>query len=172
MVKKKITCIISCFNESKNFRLLFNEIKKYKLLSKYDFIIINNGSSDNSIEVLRKIKKKIRNFSIINVKDDLGFGNGIRTGLLKARGDIVGWTHGDLQYSMIYLLRAYDIIKKKKFFSKKKSFLKGSRFDRRITNAFFSQFMGLICSLILGIKIREINAQPIFFNKRNLRCGK
>ena len=43
-MSKLISCVISCYNEEKNLPILVDQIKSNKLESKFQFIIVNNGS--------------------------------------------------------------------------------------------------------------------------------
>ena len=51
----KVSCIISCYNEEENIPKLLNDIKELKLTEKIKFIIVNNGSLDNSKKIIKKI---------------------------------------------------------------------------------------------------------------------
>ena len=57
-MSKLISCVISCYNEEKNLPILVDQIKSNKLESKFQFIIVNNGSKDNSSSVIKELEKK------------------------------------------------------------------------------------------------------------------
>lgn len=170
----KISCVISCYNESKNLNLLLHEIKKYKLEKDFIFYIINNGSTDNSKLVINSLAKKNKKINFINLNKNLGWGNGILSGLKKTKTNIVGWTHGDLEYSLLHLKKVKKIINSNKiYFENKKNFyIKGYRVNKKLSKAIISNIMGLICSVILGKKLREINAQPFFFHRNEFLTWK
>ena len=67
----KILCIIPIYNEEKRLTLLLKEIEKFKKDDPYkiDFLLINNGSSDNSEEIIRSF-----NFKTIKLKKNRGIG--------------------------------------------------------------------------------------------------
>ena len=52
MPDKIISCVISCYNEEENIPALLNQIKSNKLEKKIEFIIVNNGSTDNSWRII------------------------------------------------------------------------------------------------------------------------
>ena len=52
MSNKIISCVISCYNEEENILALLNQIKSYDLEKKIEFIIVNNGSTDNSWNII------------------------------------------------------------------------------------------------------------------------
>ena len=49
---KLISCVISCYNEEENIPVLLNQIKKNNLEKNFEFIIVNNGSTDNSWKII------------------------------------------------------------------------------------------------------------------------
>ena len=57
MSNKIISCVISCYNEEENILALLNQIKSYDLEKKIEFIIVNNGSNDNSWNIILHNKK-------------------------------------------------------------------------------------------------------------------
>ncbi|MFX6915122.1 glycosyltransferase, partial [Acinetobacter baumannii] len=72
--KKKLIGIISpCFNEEKNVELLYTRIKEvFEGLPQYDWELtyIDNSSSDQTIEILRRLAKADKRVrAIINVRN-------------------------------------------------------------------------------------------------------
>ncbi len=65
----KICALLPCYNEEKNLEALFEDLKKIDFEK---IIIINDGSTDNSLNVLKNIKKKQSNLIILNIKKNLG----------------------------------------------------------------------------------------------------
>ena len=52
----KLTVLIPCFNEKKTIKRLIKKVEKINI--KKQVIIIDDGSNDGTVEILRKIKKK------------------------------------------------------------------------------------------------------------------
>lgn len=87
----KVSIIIPAYNEE----LLIARVIK-KLLpnkSSYEIICVNDGSTDNTLEILKKFKKDIR---IIDLPRNHGKGNAIAKGITKAQGDIVVFIDADI----------------------------------------------------------------------------
>ncbi len=63
-------------------------------LENIEFICINDGSSDNSLEILRKYEKKDSRFKIIS-KENTGYGNTMNVGLRAAQGKYIGIVESD-----------------------------------------------------------------------------
>ncbi|MBQ6886185.1 MAG: glycosyltransferase family 2 protein [Lachnospiraceae bacterium] len=73
MKSNKTLIIVPAYNESDNIENVINNIVLN--YPQYDYIIINDGSLDNTKEICRKT-----NFSILNLPINLGIGGAVQTG--------------------------------------------------------------------------------------------
>ena len=156
----KYSLIIPCFNEAAN---LPNLIKKCEAFAKNNFevIIVNNGSKDNTSEILSKLLGKSSQILKVEIINNKGYGHGILEGLKKAKGEIIGWTHGDIQTDPA------DFLKGIKFFNKGKKniFVKGLRKERPFNDIFFTWGMSFFESILFKYFLFDINAQPTIFHR-------
>ena len=116
----KISIVIVCYNERKNLKSLIHQSKKLiKKFSNVEIIFVDNGSSDGSREILKKMLKS-KLLKLVYVKKNKGYGYGIIEGLKAAKGDIVGWTHGDdlSFFSKFKIIFSYKLEKKNFFFKR------------------------------------------------------
>ena len=168
MPDKIISCVISCYNEEENIPALLNQIKSNKLEKKIEFIIVNNGSTDNSWRIISDYITLFPEIKFINVKEDLGWGNGITEGLKYAKCKFVGWIHGDLQYDMKILFQVIEVLENPKN-QNNNILIKGRRARRKISEDFFTLTMSIIATIFLRKIFIDINAQPSFFSKEILK---
>lgn len=163
--------ILPCYNESSNIHELYKELL---LLKNYNFyfevIFVNNGSDDNTDIKIDEIiglssSSKNLNFFIskISLEKNLGYGGGIIEGLKKAKGEFIGWTHADLQTPIEDFLKLYSLI-----IGKKKIFAKGKRVNNRNFDSLITKMHEIFATIILGVKLNEINAQPKIIHKDDL----
>ncbi len=160
-----ISLIIPCYNEEKNIKPLFDQVKKLQKKIDLEFIVVNNGSEDKTEKEINIFKKKIKYIKVVKVKKNIGFGNGVKKGLQKSTSDIICYTHGDLQVKMSNILTAYKIYKSKK---KKNIFVKGLRVNRSFLDYFFTYAMSFFNSIIFRKSLFDIHAQPNLFHKSML----
>ena len=163
----KLSLVIPCFNESENLSTLLD---KCYLLSKkinLELIIVNNGSQDNSSAVLKRIQNKNNFFRILEIKKNLGYGHGIYSGLKQASGDIIGWTHADLQTSPLDLIEGVNLFSCNK--SPENLFIKGNRFGRNFFDSFFTFGMSIFESILFKSYVYDVNAQPTIFHSNFLK---
>lgn len=168
MVDKIISCVISCYNEEENILALLNQIKSNELEKKIEFIIVNNGSTDSSWNVILQNKKSFPEIKFINVKEDLGWGNGVTEGLKHANCKFIGWIHGDLQYDMKILFQVMDVLENSEN-QNHNVLIKGRRAKRKFSEDFFTVTMSVIASILLRKVFIDINAQPSFFSREVLK---
>ena len=159
-----LSVVIPCYNEEDNLKLILDEINNILNKKEFniEFIIVNNGSTDNSKSVLRKLLKTKKQIKVLNIDKNIGYGHGILSGLKIARGSVLSWTHADLQTDLNDVLRAY---KKYLFYSDANLIVKGKRKNRNILDASFTWGMQVFSSLILNSSLNDINAQPKLFSK-------
>jgi polyisoprenyl-phosphate glycosyltransferase len=164
-----LSIIFPCYNEEKNLALLIKKIiatKKKNYKTRIEFILVNNGSTDNTVKILNKLNHK-KLFKVINIKKNLGYGGGILKGLFSAKGKIISWTHADLQCEPNDILKSIHTYRKEIY--NKNSIIKGKRINRRILDNFFSICMAHFASVIFGKKFNDVNAQPKIFNRTFLK---
>ena len=99
----KFSLIIPCYNEAENLPLLFERCAKLAEQADIEVILVDNGSTDHSPEVLRNLIKTHSGCRSIRVEENQGYGFGVLSGLNAATGEIIGWTHADLQTVSEYL---------------------------------------------------------------------
>ena len=81
-----ISFIMPCFNDEKDLKEAVQSI--YKSYDKFELFIVNDKSTDNSLEVLHQLKKRY-NFHLINNKENLGKTQSINQTVPQTKGDII-----------------------------------------------------------------------------------
>ena len=159
--------IIPCYNESLNIPKLFKQIYINQKKIRFETIVIDNGSTDNSLKIIKKHRKKVKNLKVIKIKKNIGFGHAIKKGILKSKHSLICYTHGDLQVDIKSCLKAHSIYKKQ---LNKNIFVKGRRLGRTYIDIFFTIAMGWINSILFRTYLFDIHAQPNFFQKLKEEC--
>ncbi len=170
MEKIKLSIVIPCYNEEKNIPLIIKRLSKVLNNKDMEFILVDNGSMDNSRKLIQNYSKKYPAIKLAVVEKNIGYGYGIYTGLKSAKGEFLAWTHADLQTDPNDTLKAYELIKKQK--NPEKTYVKGSRYGRLFFDKFFEFGMSIFESIILAAYLYDINAQPNIFHKSFLNLMK
>jgi glycosyltransferase involved in cell wall biosynthesis len=157
----KFSLVIPCYNEAKNIPLLLKRCTVFNDRDDFEVILVDNGSTDDSAKVLKQLLHKYPSCKIVHVKENQGYGFGILAGLREAQGDVIGWTHADLQTDPQDILQAVDFFK----VTPKGVFAKGKRYGRPFIDVVFTVGMSVFETLFLKKKMWDINAQPTLFPK-------
>lgn len=97
---KNISVIIPSFNEEENIKELYERIVKVLdeiNINDYEIIFIENGSSDNSLNILKNINALNDKVKIISFSRNFGYQNAILAGLDYSKKDHACILDGDLQ---------------------------------------------------------------------------
>ncbi|MDP2928545.1 MAG: glycosyltransferase family 2 protein [Candidatus Omnitrophota bacterium] len=91
--------VIPLFNESRNIAELYKRLKKVLegLSDEYEVIIVDDGSTDDSFELLKDIAFMDRAVKIVRFDKNYGQHRAIAAGVLEARGDYLITLDADLQ---------------------------------------------------------------------------
>ena len=97
--KKKISIIIPCFNEETNIKKISQEIfLQLNGSFEYEIIFIDDGSQDNTLEIIKQQKKSNTRISYISFSRNFGHQTALRAGLDHANGDCVISMDADMQH--------------------------------------------------------------------------
>ena len=97
---KNISVIIPSFNEEENIKELYERIVKVLdeiNINDYEIIFIENGSSDNSLNILKNINALNNKVKIVSFSRNFGYQNAILAGLDYSKKDHACILDGDLQ---------------------------------------------------------------------------
>ena len=96
---KKISVIIPCYNEFENLISTFQRIKNSVITftDSFEFIFVDDGSSDKSFELLNDLSKENNFIKVIKFSRNFGHQNAIFAGLENAEGDAIFIIDADLQ---------------------------------------------------------------------------
>lgn len=102
MIKKSLSVIIPCHNEEEviieTYKILKNLIDKWSdIISSYEIIMVNNGSTDKTLEKMKTIYKMDDNVIILDLRNNFGFQGSITAGLYNAKNDMIITIDADLQ---------------------------------------------------------------------------
>ena len=121
-MKSKLLIIIPAYNEAENIeRVVDNLIKKYP---QYDYVIVNDGSRDNTCAICRE-----RGYRFLDLPINVGLTDGVQTGMMYAYRNGYDYAiqfDGDGQHdpayiaSMLEAMKECDVCIGSRFVEKKK----------------------------------------------------
>ena len=97
---KKLSIIVPCYNEEESLPIFYKEIDRISKDMKeviFEFLFINDGSRDKTLEILRNMAKKDDRVRYISFSRNFGKEAGMWAGLENATGDYVAIMDADMQ---------------------------------------------------------------------------
>lgn len=144
----RFSLIIPCYNESKSIPLLLERCKRVtEGCPESEVILVDNGSTDSTPEILRELLPSYPDCRSIRVEKNQGYGFGILSGLRNAKGNVLAWTHADLQTDPGDFLRGIEFFDNK---SNDDLFVKGARYGRPMADVVFTWGMSVFDTLNNG----------------------
>lgn len=98
---KKISLVSSCYNEEENIDVLYERtmksIESFEKKYEFEYILLDNGSTDNTAEKLRELAQKDSRVKVILNARNFGHIRSPYYGMLQATGDAIIYLASDLQ---------------------------------------------------------------------------
>ena len=110
-MKKLISILIPCYNEALSLPILIpklediaNNLKQYD----WEFLCVNDGSKDNTLEVLRDLRKEYNRVNYIDLSRNYGKENAMLAGFDYVKGDCMVIMDADLQHPPHVILQMLE----------------------------------------------------------------
>lgn len=98
---KKLSIVVPCYNEEATIRPFLEETQKVEKAMAdqlvFDYIFVNDGSKDKTLEVLRQVAGEFANVHYLSFSRNFGKEAGLLAGLEAADGDLITVMDADLQ---------------------------------------------------------------------------
>lgn len=164
MGSPSLSLVIPCFNEAANLPLLVDRcVEVFGGRDDVEVILVDNGSSDATEQILPELTAPHPFVRFVRVNPNRGYGGGILAGLTAADGDILAWTHADMQTDPHDALVGLERFAKSEH--PERLFVKGRRFGRPASDVLFTVGMAIFETALLRTPMWDINAQPTMFSR-------
>jgi len=170
----QISVIIPVYNQEAEIYILLKKLKDAlnSTLLNYEVIIVNDGSCDNTLEIVRKEEKLDEHLRVISYSQNKGKGYAVKKGIMHTCGDIVLFVDGDLEISpdaikdYVIELQSCDLVIASKTHPSSKVNVPVSR---KILSRVFNKYVQIATGIKLkdtqsGLKAGDGNALRRIFN--------
>lgn len=136
---RTVSIVIPFFNEEKTIGTILSNVYKQKGLGwKKEIILINDGSTDNSLEEIKLISTKNNNIQvdILNHSQNLGMGKALKEGIARAKGEVILFQDADCEYDpkdIPALLKPFD--------NQKVQIVYGSRYKKQSKKGYYHYYL-------------------------------
>jgi len=160
----KFSLVIPAYNEGFHIASVARGIATAlrKVESDFEVVVVDNGSSDNTRNVLVALQKEIPELKTLRVFPNQGKGNGILVGLSQSSGEVLGFMDADNQVDPERVPEVY-----RKLISESFDFCKTVRIERResLFRILQSGVYNFLFKLLFGGNFRDINSSPKIFTR-------
>jgi len=158
----KLSVFIPCYNEGENLPILIPLVAKTmkSLLNPYEIIIVNDGSTDNTMGIATTLTKTYKNLKVFNHPYNQGLTQAFVTFFENTSGDIIFFIPGDLQSNP-----KEDIPKLFEKINSGYDLVVGWRKNRKGFKKYASIIYNLLSRILFGIKIHDSNWIKAFKRK-------
>lgn len=157
-----LSIVVPCYNEEANLPELVDRFSRIATADvSLEVIFVDNGSTDGTARVLANLLPRFPAARSVTVPVNQGYGWGILCGLRAAQGDVVGWTHADLQTDPADVVACYRTFRRDLVAGR--LVVKGRRVGRPLLDRLFTAGMSVVASAALSARFSDINGQPKVF---------
>lgn len=159
----QLSIVLPCYNESRGIEAILNRFAEVGRGQDFELILVDNGSKDDTQATFARLLPRFPFARSVKVEVNQGYGHGIFTGLQSAQGEVVGWSHADLQTDPADVFRAWASYRSAA--TPERTMIKGRRYGRRLSEKLISLGMQALSTLVFRSYMQEINAQPKVFHR-------
>jgi len=153
---KSVSIVIPCYNEEKNINRMFDELLDFikTRSSEFEIIAVNDGSTDDTWNVISKYAKKHKEIKGINLMGNFGQSCAYQAGFDLSKGEHILTINADLETSTSHLSKVI------KYLNEGYDFVNTNRVGRwgKVQRKISSAGANTIASWISGIKIKDLGS--------------
>lgn len=143
-------------------------LKKQKI--SYELLMIDDGSTDNSLEKIRPFQSRDTHLRVINSFPNRGRGYVLNKAFSQAKGNFIGHLDADLEISLLYLKKALEILRK----GKADLVIASKNHPRsRVKASFFrkvaAKIYGFLMKIILGLSLYSYQSGLKLFTREAVK---
>lgn len=111
-VNKKLTIVLPCYNEQENIPQFFPSLLPFAEANNFNVIAVNDGSSDDTLAILRQFEKNFSCLKVLSHKVNCGYGGAIKTGLHAVETPYAITIDADGQHRLEDVISCFECIEK------------------------------------------------------------
>jgi len=133
-----------------------------KLAEAYEIVVVNDGSSDHTAEVLAELESVFPELRVIHHPVNRGYGGALRTGFQAATKDLIFYTDGDAQYDPQQMARLFEV------WEPTSDFVNGTKIGRSdpLHRAVIGRFYHWSVRLWFGLRLTDVDCDFRLFRRR------
>ncbi len=167
----KLSVIVPVYNEEKTILQILGRLKKADIPVIYEVIVVNDGSTDSTANLIKKLKST--RVKVLTHSKNQGKGAAVKTGIKSAKGEYILIQDADLEYHPNQIKNLL-----KPIMEKKAEVVYGTRLNRMphlnkeeakhlfILHYFGNRFLSLVTSVLYGQWLTDMETCYKLFPKK------
>lgn len=159
-----ISVVVPVYNEEQSLLLFHKKITESleNLVNDYEIIFVNDGSNDESFNILNSLQKNNRKIRLLNLEERKGQLYSLLKGIKISKGEIIITLDCDLQYDISEISKFYQKIEEgyEAVFGERKT--RKDAFYRII----ISKMANFIIRILTGTKVSDLGCSFNAFNRK------
>lgn len=151
-----LSLVIPVYNQENEVKNCLRKIKETldNTRFKYELIVVNDGSTDETLKQLRDAKNSFPNLKIISYQNNKGKGCAVKKGILETSGDVVIFLDGDLDINSNCIIKYINELADSDLVIASKAH-PNSKVDCPILRRLLSRAFNFFVRTFTGIKLRD-----------------
>jgi len=110
---REVSAFFPCYNDALSIGKMVSDVTAAleNLVDDFEVIVVNDGSRDDSLAVLERLRTHYPRLRIVNHEHNRGYGGALISGFANARHEWVFYTDGDAQYDASEIDRLVEAVR-------------------------------------------------------------
>lgn len=166
----KAIIIFPCYNEAE--RLPVNDFKDFIAENnEISFLFVNDGSTDNTSEVLKELEDSDERISVLNLHENSGKGEAVRQGIMAAAGhnsEYIGFMDADLATPLMEVQKFIELLDKNDFelVSGLRLARLGAKVKRKLSRHYIGRVFATVVSNLMRVEVYDTQCGAKFFERQ------
>ncbi len=158
----KISLVVPIHNEEKILEKNLKKISNYlsSLGKEFELVLIENGSTDNTFTIAKKIAKKDARVRVLVITQK-SLGKALKKGILNAKGEILFWYPIDMSVNLSYIQESLTLAKEYDIVIGSKEH-QDSRVNRTLSRKIYSFFYNSLVNILFNLGISDTQCVKTF----------
>ncbi len=164
-----LSVIIPAYNEEERLPEMLLDLQSFlnEYEGTYEIIVVNDGSKDNTVGVVRDFEKKWDHIKLINNQENAGKGAVVRQGMLKSSGELRIFADADGATPFREITKLLEASKKGSDVVIASRAMKSSNVKTNWFLRFRGRVFNFLVNRILGLKLTDLQCGFKLFNKES-----
>ena len=163
-MSSKTSIVLCTYNEANYIENTISELEKN--ISNLELVIVDDNSSDGTVEIIRKLNKNNK-YKVVFRKKSRSLASAFVRGMTETTGDNIGWIDTNMSETASRFPEMINELGSDSDLVLLSRFIEGGGDNRIFIRAFCSKYFNIFCRIIFRTTIKDLTSS-IFLMKRTI----